>query len=279
MRTLVHRGRSPATCQARNPCSWQSCHGARLPYRYWSSAVAAAPTAEPRPKGRPTTHRSPRRSAPAPNAIEVNCAGAKRPRPCGRRRRCREASPCRQELPRSRVRAARRPTRVPTRKPAPTAGSPRALLSPADRGSFARLARTLSGGSGVAVSPLGLRQDVQVLGGLRSTIAWSTSKVPVAMAVIAAGRGGAQASNLRQAVSASDNAAAERLWASLGGGQRAASAAERPLRAAGDDRTRIQSQRLRGGFTRSGRRWRLSDQARSPPGSHVTTRARRSWAS
>ena len=150
-------------------------------------------------------------------------------------------------------------------------GSNTSLFSPADRTSFERLARSLGGDSGVAASPLGLGQTVQALGGMRSTIAWSTSKVPVAMAVIAAGNASSQQSNLRQAITASDNAAAERLWSSLGSGTKAAAAANAQLRAAGDHRTHMQAARLRAGFTPFGQTlWRLEDQARFTAGMSCT---------
>jgi hypothetical protein len=139
----------------------------------------------------------------------------------------------------------------------------RAILSSADRRSFAALERSTGSPIGVAVSGLGLDQKVQAAGTLRQAIAWSTSKVPVAMAVYAAGQGEAHSADLRQAITASDNAAAERLWTALGGGQIAANAADGQLRAAGDSQTQIQAQRLRAGFTPFGQTsWKLTDQAR-----------------
>jgi len=149
------------------------------------------------------------------------------------------------------------------------------LLSSRDAASFARLARSLGGSVGVAVSPLGRGQQVESLGSLRSAVAWSTSKVPVAMAVIAAGRGRAQRENLVQAITASDNAAAERLWSSLGGGRAAARAADAQLRAAGDANTHIESRRLRAGFTPFGQTtWTLADQARFTAGMRCTAPGR-----
>lgn len=140
------------------------------------------------------------------------------------------------------------------------AASGRRLLSAADRRSFARLSSQLLGSEGIAVTTL-RGTPVQTLGSLTGGTAWSTAKVPVAMAAIDAGVG--SSGDLRQAITASDNAAAERLWSALGGGSRAARAATAQLRAAGDGRTTVQSQRLRPGFTAFGQTaWRLSDQAR-----------------
>ena len=118
------------------------------------------------------------------------------------------------------------------------------------------------------MSAVGRDHKVEQAGSLRDGIAWSTSKVPIAMAVIAAGNGQAQAQNLTQAITASDNAAAQRLWDSLGGGTAAAAAADAQLRAAGDSSTRMESQQLAGPqYTAFGQTlWPLADQARFTAG-------------
>jgi hypothetical protein len=144
------------------------------------------------------------------------------------------------------------------------------LLSAADRSSFAQLARQLSGDEGIAVTTLGPGGPVAREGSLLGGVAWSTGKVPVAMAAISAGVG--SRSDLTQAITASDNAAAERLWTALGAGQPAAAAATEQLRAAGDDHTSIEPDRLRGtGYTAFGQTaWRLTDQARFVAGMACT---------
>lgn len=143
----------------------------------------------------------------------------------------------------------------------------RAVLSNADRASFTRLQATLGGRSGLAVSGLGAGQRVQQVGTLKTAVAWSTSKVPIAMAIYDAGLAGVQQQNLRAAIAASDNAAADRLWAALGGGARAAAAADAQLRAAGDAHTQVQPNQLRAGFSAFGQTtWRLSDQVRFTAG-------------
>jgi hypothetical protein len=150
----------------------------------------------------------------------------------------------------------------PKAKAKPKAAST-AILSPADRASFTRLQASLGGRIGVAVSGLGLGRKVERAGSLNTAIAWSTSKAPVAMAVYAAGLGDTQAANLTAAITASDNAAAERLWSALGGGATAAGKADAQLRAAGDATTQIQSATLRAGFTPFGQTvWPLTDQVR-----------------
>jgi hypothetical protein len=149
---------------------------------------------------------------------------------------------------------------------APAAGG---LLSAADRASFARLGAKLAGQEGVAVSTIGLGRPVSRAGGLRAGVAWSTAKAPVAMAAITAGVG--TRSDLVQAITASDNAAAERLWSALGEGARAAGAATAQLRVAGDQRTVIEGRRLRPGYTAFGQTmWSLTDQARFAAGMTCT---------
>jgi hypothetical protein len=154
-----------------------------------------------------------------------------------------------------------------TTAPARTSSSSRAVLSSADRISFARLQARLGGRSGLAVSGLGVGQRVQRLGTLNNAIAWSTSKVPIAMAVYDAGLAGAQQQNLRAAITASDNAAAEKLWNALGAGTTAAASADAQLRAAGDTHTHIQPNQLRAGLSAFGQTtWPLTDQARFTAG-------------
>jgi hypothetical protein len=152
--------------------------------------------------------------------------------------------------------------------------APPPILSSADRRSFQRLAASLSGSEGIAVSAVGTGQEVWTAGAQRSGVAWSTAKVPVAMAAIGAGR--ANQGDLVAAITASNNEAAERLWSSLGAGQRASTAATRQLRRAGDRRTVVQAQRIRPGYTPFGQtRWALADQVRFVAGMRCTAPGRR----
>jgi hypothetical protein len=81
------------------------------------------------------------------------------------------------------------------------------------------------------------------------------------MAAISAGLD--QRQDLVQAITASDNAAAERLWEALGEGEKAAQATTAQLREAGDAQTHVQTQRLLAGYTAFGQtQWALTDQAR-----------------
>ncbi len=138
-----------------------------------------------------------------------------------------------------------------------------AILSSADKVSFQRLSRSLGGANGIAVSGVGRGQKLESAGSLKTGTAWSTIKVPIAMAVIDAGGASRYADDLEQAITASDNAAAERLWASLGGPDTAAQATTAQLRNAGDNRTSVNAQKLLAAYTPFGQTaWALSMQAR-----------------
>ncbi|WP_053226367.1 hypothetical protein [Solirubrobacter soli] len=158
------------------------------------------------------------------------------------------------------------PTPTPRRPDRVRPAAPAAILSPADRSSFDRLVTQLGGAAGVSVSGLGREQRVEHLGNLRTGIAWSTSKVPIALAAVTGGR--PRQADLVQAITASDNAAATRLWNSLGAGDDAAHAADSALAAAGDTSTHVQSRAIGGpGYTPFGQtEWSLDDQARFTAG-------------
>jgi hypothetical protein len=165
---------------------------------------------------------------------------------------------------------AKAPATKPTGQEGPASGGGQ-ILSASALSSFQKLAASLGGEAGLAVSGVGLNPNVEETGSLHSAVAWSTSKVPIAMAVIAAGGASAQQGNLSQAIAESDNAAAERLWSTLGGDSRAAEAADQQLRAAGDDNTAIESRQLRAGFSAFGQTdWALADQARFTAGMACT---------
>lgn len=158
------------------------------------------------------------------------------------------------------------------------AETPRTTTPPRSSGieeSFARLDDEIPGRQGVAVgiTDPGSNSFPLVVGTLTSGVAWSTAKLPVAMAAIAADTG--SEAQLRAAITASDNAAAEALWSGLGGGSEAASAATSQLRASGDDSTSVQAERIRSGYTPFGQtEWSLADQARFAAGMNCTGRGR-----
>lgn len=103
---------------------------------------------------------------------------------------------------------------------------------------------------------------IQTTGSLQDLPAWSTSKVPVAMAICAQGKATGNSGNISTAIRASDNAAAEALWQGLGSSDsQRAQAVTGILRQAGDNHTTVPSTRLRSGFTIFGQtQWSTADQ-------------------
>ena len=134
-------------------------------------------------------------------------------------------------------------------------------LTAADRASFRRLERKLGGTSGLTVSAVGLDPMVREVGTLREGVAWSTIKVPIAIAVERRADGHPSASEqslLTRAITASDNSAGVALWSSLGTPDAAAAAVQGILAEAGDTSTRVETQVLRPGFTSFGQtHWSL----------------------
>jgi len=139
-----------------------------------------------------------------------------------------------------------------------TSGGSGGEATPAARRSFRQLEASLGGQVGLSISGLGQAQGRQ-FGDLSGGVAWSTIKVPLAQAALDAGR--ASESDVTAAITASDNAAAERLWASLGSGRRAAGAVQAVLAANGDGSTTVNPVRTRPGFSAFGQtEWTLDAQ-------------------
>ena len=127
--------------------------------------------------------------------------------------------------------------------------------------SFARLQPRLHARSvGVALVVVG-RTDPLTLGTWRSGPAWSTIKVPLSIAASQHVDSASTRQLIHRAITRSDNAAAEALWARLGSGRRAASEVDAVLRADGDGRTRTQWRQVRPPFTPFGQTtWSLAGQ-------------------
>lgn len=124
--------------------------------------------------------------------------------------------------------------------------------------SFDAMSKTLSSPVGLALVPVG-GGTVQTFGDLTPQVAWSTSKVPLALA---AERKSGPSDAEANAIQNSDNAAAETLWASLGTPEQAAAAVTKVLREGGDKNTTVLSQRLRPEFSIFGQTvWALADAA------------------
>jgi hypothetical protein len=117
-------------------------------------------------------------------------------------------------------------------------------------------------GLGLAYVPVSGTATVQY-GSWTSGPAWSTMKVPVAIAAL--DQSGYQSKGTQQlvhtAIRNSDNAAADKLWDQLGRGFLAASAVDQVLRSQGDLATATQSIVLRPGFSAFGQTdWALTSQ-------------------
>ncbi|HEU4359901.1 MAG TPA: hypothetical protein VFR27_00150 [Mycobacterium sp.] len=140
---------------------------------------------------------------------------------------------------------------------APAAAQPGA--EPLQTG-FAKLASTIPATVGIAFAPVG-QSRVAALGTWSSGVAWSTIKVPLAIAALRTNRPNARAL-AAQAITASDNGAAEQLWSELGPPAVAAQQVQAVLREGGDGGTVVESRRLRPGFTAFGQtQWPLARQA------------------
>ena len=122
---------------------------------------------------------------------------------------------------------------------------------------FEELERELGGRSG-AVFSAG-RQVIQA-GSLRTGAAWSTIKVPLAIAAF-------QKDLAAKAITESDNDSARALWDSLGQPAAAAQAVERVLAAAGDTETRVETEVVFPPYTAFGQtEWSLAAQQRFAAG-------------
>jgi hypothetical protein len=127
---------------------------------------------------------------------------------------------------------------------------------------FAQLETKLDAVIGLAASAVGSCGQPIALGHWQNGTAWSTMKVPVAIAALREIHPPEITPAMTAAITESDNAAAETLWQSLGDPVSAARKVEAVLREAGDP-TVVQSQKVRPKFTAFGQTdWSLSDQAR-----------------
>jgi hypothetical protein len=129
--------------------------------------------------------------------------------------------------------------------------------------SFDDLSNGLAATVGIAVASAG--GCPVSLGALSSGVAWSTIKVPLAIAALEEGLEEENADLVFKTIAQSDNAAAEELWSQLG--DSAAQLVQSVIREAGDPTTVVESRRLRAEYTPFGQtRWSLADQARFAAG-------------
>jgi hypothetical protein len=128
--------------------------------------------------------------------------------------------------------------------------------------SFQELQRSVPATVGIAIVSADGKPGV-TFGNWSVGVAWSTIKVPLA---IAAMRAGVDSDLLvLETITRSDNAAAETLWSRLG--DVAGQYVQTVIREAGDAGTLVESRRLRAEYTPFGQtRWSLADQARFAAG-------------
>ncbi|OBI54484.1 serine hydrolase [Mycobacterium sp. E787] len=131
--------------------------------------------------------------------------------------------------------------------------------------SFGELAATVPATIGIAVARPGLAEVIS-LGRWQSGVAWSTIKVPLAVAALRADRAGAR-DLVVKAITESDNHASEQLWSRLGDPAEAARLVQAVVNECGDTATVVESRRRRPGFTAFGQTpWPLDRQARFAAG-------------
>ena len=126
---------------------------------------------------------------------------------------------------------------------------------------FTTLRPSLDGRVGLAIMAVG-GQRVAQMGDWTSGPAWSTMKVPLALAVLRT-NGNTSTYQMSAAITESDNSAADGLWQSLGPPDAAAPAVQAMLREGGDPKTTVPAARSRAEYSAFGQAdWALGDQVR-----------------
>jgi hypothetical protein len=128
---------------------------------------------------------------------------------------------------------------------------------------FAKLQAQLHAPVGIAVTAVGSNQPPMTLGDLQRGPAWSTIKVPLAIAALRQENPPTTVTSaMSAAITESDNTAAESIWAGLGDPVTAAHAVEAVLQETGDPTT-VEYRKVRPEFTAFGQTdWSLDDQAK-----------------
>jgi hypothetical protein len=147
--------------------------------------------------------------------------------------------------------------RLGDRRTAPHVPHPSALAA-----DFAQLQTQLHALVGIAVSAVGDGQTPMTLGEWQTGPAWSTIKIPLVIAALREEQPPKLTDAMTAAITESDTAAAESIWASLGDPGTAARKVDAVLRETGDPTT-VQSQRIRPEFSAFGQtEWQLTEQVR-----------------
>ncbi|KAB7741388.1 hypothetical protein GA707_17725 [Nostocoides sp. F2B08] len=149
-----------------------------------------------------------------------------------------------------------RPTPTVTASATPTLVEPDAALTEAFDEEVARL------GGSYALAWLDA-EGLHLLGSAPGSTAWSTIKVPLSVAALEADPGAATWTDVEAALTRSDNAAADALWAGLGDPEAAAAAVDAVLTAYDSPATRTESERVSPPFSPYGQTvWSVTDAAR-----------------
>lgn len=129
--------------------------------------------------------------------------------------------------------------------------------------SWAQLEPTLTGQVGIVVMPVGgPSEKMRRFGPAPGGMAWSTAKVPIAMAAEMARPDSASVdAEIHSAITVSDNDAAASLWSRLGESEQARNNVDALLAQTGDTRTHIGIHETLGRTYTGYTTWRLEDQA------------------
>lgn len=153
------------------------------------------------------------------------------------------------------------PSPQPIQAPPATQGAPPPVDSGPFATEFASLAAQLNATVGIVVRPVGAGPAPVTAGEWSTGTAWSTIKVPLAIAGLRETEPPEVTDAMRAAITQSDNEAAESIWQSLGEPTEAAKKVEAVLADAGAPTT-VESQKVRPEFTAFGQTtWSLADQA------------------
>ena len=149
-----------------------------------------------------------------------------------------------------------------------TGGPPTASIRPPTTlaTEFTQLENTLHARMGIALEAIGSAQVPLTWGDWQEGPAWSTIKVPLVIAAYRQANPPQVTDLMRAAITESDNAAAESLWAQLGDPTTAAQEVQHVLQETGDP-TIVESRKLRPEFTAFGQTlWSLVNQIRFTAG-------------
>lgn len=128
---------------------------------------------------------------------------------------------------------------------------------------FTQLSEQIGGRIGIAYAPVDHPQRVSTLGTWSSGPAWSTIKVPLSLALLRQDDTQEITDDMRRAITASDNGAADQIWQALGRPAIAATKVRSVLADAGQPVPDVQSEVTRAGFSAFGQtQWSLTDQVR-----------------